>query len=128
MKIPGKMAKEVLRHSLKPPATLNYPYVKPEMPDNFRGKIVFDPVRCIGCRMCVKDCPALAIEIAAVGDKKFEARFYLDRCIYCAQCVDSCPKDALLNTKEYELAQIDRQNHRITFHAHADGVVVDPAP
>ncbi|MEA5115072.1 MAG: 4Fe-4S binding protein [Geobacteraceae bacterium] len=125
MKIPGKMAKEVLRHSVKPPATRNYPYVKPEMPENFRGKIVFDTDKCIGCKICVKDCPAIAIKITTAGEKKFSAEFYLDRCIYCAQCVDSCPKDALLNTKEYELAQIDRKNHRITFHANVAGVVVE---
>jgi formate hydrogenlyase subunit 6/NADH:ubiquinone oxidoreductase subunit I len=124
MKIPGRMAKEVLRHSVKPPATLNYPYVKPEMPDNFRGKIVFDTDKCIGCKICVRDCPAMAIKITPAGEKKFEAEFYLDRCIYCAQCVDSCPKNALLNTKEYELAQIDRKNHRITFLAKIDDVVV----
>ncbi|NVN93070.1 MAG: 4Fe-4S binding protein [Desulfuromonadales bacterium] len=116
--IPGKMAKEVLRHSIKPPATRNYPFDKPEMPENFRGKIVFDTEKCIGCKICVKDCPAIAIKITKVVEKKFEAEFYLDRCIYCAQCVDSCPKEALINTKEYELAQIDRKKHRITFHAH----------
>jgi formate hydrogenlyase subunit 6/NADH:ubiquinone oxidoreductase subunit I len=117
MKIPGKMAKEVLRHSVKAPATHNYPYDKPDMPENFRGKIIFDTDKCIGCKICVKDCPAIAIKITTVGEKKFEAEFYLDRCIYCAQCVDSCPKDALMNTKEYELAEIDRKRHRVTFHA-----------
>ncbi len=115
--IPGRMAKEVLRHSVKPPATRDYPFEKPEMPDNFRGKIVFDSEKCIGCRACVRDCPAKAISIVKVADKVFEAEFYLDRCIYCAQCVDSCPKSALTNTKEYELAALDRKSHRISYHA-----------
>jgi len=119
-KVPGRMAKEVLRHSIKAPATRNYPYDKPDMPENFRGKIVFDTDKCIGCKICVRDCPALAITIIAEGEKKFTAEFHLDRCIYCAQCVDSCPKDALLNTKEYELAEIDRKRHKVTFHANLD--------
>ena len=115
--IPGRMAKEVLRHSIKAPATCNYPFDKPEMPENFRGKIIFDTDKCIGCKICMKDCPSNAIIITTPGEKRFAAEFFLDRCIYCAQCVDSCPKDALINTKEYELAAIDRKSHRITFHA-----------
>ncbi len=118
--IPGKMAKEVLRHSIMAPATRNYPFEKMEMPDNFRGKIVFDYEKCIGCKICVRDCPARAIAITKVADKLFEAEFYLDRCIYCAQCVDSCPKGALDNSGEFELAQIDRTKHRIHFHAKTD--------
>lgn len=118
--IPGKMAREVLRHSVMPPATRNYPFEKFDIPENYRGKIVFEPEKCIGCKICVRDCPAKAIVITKVADKVFEAEFYLDRCIYCAQCVDSCPRDALLNTREFELAQIDRKKHRIRFHANTD--------
>ena len=120
MKIPGKMAKEVLLNCFRAPATCNYPFEKHDMPDNFRGKIVFDSEKCIGCGICVRDCPAEAILINKVGDKLFEAEFHLDRCIYCAQCVDSCPKGALATSKEYELAELDRQKHRIIFHAKTD--------
>ncbi len=120
-KIPGQMAREVLQHSVRPPATRNYPFEKPEMPENFRGKIEFDPDKCIGCKICMRDCPANAIRIIKVAEKKFEAEFYLDRCVYCAQCVDSCPKNALKTTKEYELAATDRKKHRIIFHAKTDG-------
>jgi len=125
-KFPGQMAKEVLQHSVKPPATRNYPTVKMEMPENFRGKIVCDTDKCIGCKICVRDCPAFAIKINKVGEKKFEAEFYLDRCIYCAQCVEVCPKKALTNTPDYELAAIDRSTLRITFHANlTDGDTED---
>ena len=117
MRLPGKMASEVLRHSIMTPNTCNYPFVKHEMPDNFRGKIVFNSENCIGCKICVRDCPARAILINKVADKVFEAVFQLDRCIYCAQCVDSCPKKALLSSKEYELAQLKRANFKVTFHA-----------
>ena len=117
MRIPGKMASEVLRHSIMTPATCNYPFEKTEMPDHFRGKILFVSENCIGCKICVRDCPARAILINKVADKVFEAEFRLDRCIYCAKCVDSCPKNALVSSKEYELAEIDPKNFRITFHA-----------
>jgi formate hydrogenlyase subunit 6/NADH:ubiquinone oxidoreductase subunit I len=117
MKKPGKMLSETVRHVLKKPATVRYPYVKVEMPAKFRGKIKFDPEKCIGCKACMRDCPARAITIIKVGDKKFDAEFRNDRCIFCAQCVDTCPKQALEATVEFELAAFDRKNLVTHFHA-----------
>jgi formate hydrogenlyase subunit 6/NADH:ubiquinone oxidoreductase subunit I len=117
MKKPGKMTGEVLRAFMKKPATIKYPYVKIEMPPKFRGKLKFYPERCIGCKACMRDCPSNAIKITKVGDKRFEAEISLDKCVYCAQCVDSCLKKALEATAEYELAQIDRRELKVIFHA-----------
>ena len=114
---PGKMIKQVLESIFKKPATTQYPFKKAEMPDRFRGKIVFHPGLCIGCKICVKDCPSGAIIIRDVGQKKFEAEIDMGKCIYCAQCVDSCPKKALESTKEFELAVLDRNKLRIIFNA-----------
>jgi len=114
---PGKMAREVLNALFIKPATVRYPFVKVPMPDRFRGKIAFDSTKCIGCKLCMRDCPANAITITKVGDKQFQAEFCLDRCIYCAQCVDTCPKKALTATAEYELAQFQRNKLKVTFHA-----------
>jgi formate hydrogenlyase subunit 6/NADH:ubiquinone oxidoreductase subunit I len=110
---PGKMLPFLLKMLTKKPATVLYPFVKVEMPENFRGRLKFDQEKCIGCKMCVRDCPSKAIEIETVGEKKYKALVYLDRCIYCGQCVDSCPKRALRNTKEYELATFDREKLKI---------------
>jgi formate hydrogenlyase subunit 6/NADH:ubiquinone oxidoreductase subunit I len=117
MKLPGKMAGEVLRHLTRKPATVDYPSVKTEMPAGYRGKILFIAARCVGCNLCVKDCPAKAIAINKVGDKRFEAVFDLDRCIFCSQCVDSCNKHALETSPEYELASLDRASLRLVFDA-----------
>lgn len=114
---PGTMIKQVLQSFFKKPVTTRYPFTKAIMPDHFRGKIAFHPELCIGCQMCVKDCPSNAIAIRKVGDKKFEADFNLAKCIYCAQCVDSCPKKALESTKEFELAVLDRKKLKVTFGA-----------
>jgi formate hydrogenlyase subunit 6/NADH:ubiquinone oxidoreductase subunit I len=117
MKAPGQMIREVMGHLFKKPATLKYPYVKFEMPENFRGMIEFDPTRCNACKACVKNCPSDAIQIVKKPDGKCEATFFLDRCIFCAQCVDSCNKSCLKTTKNYELAALDRPSLKITFKA-----------
>lgn len=122
MKRPGKMLGLLMSSAMKKPVTTTYPAVKAELPENYRGKIKFFPDRCIGCRLCMRDCPSEAIEIVKVGEKKFEAHFNLGRCIYCAQCVDSCNKDALAITGEFELAQFSRDALKITYH-HADAPV-----
>ena len=109
MKHPGKILPEVFRTAVKPPVTVKYPYERTEIPSDYRGKIMFDPNLCIGCKMCMRDCPSKAIEIEKVGeDKVFKAIFHLDHCIYCAQCVDSCPKKALASTPQFELANYQR--------------------
>ena len=117
---PGKMLKQVLQSIFKKPATLHYPMQKSPMPDKFRGKLVFHPEKCIGCKLCMKDCPSGAIEIVKVGEKNFEARIDLGKCIYCAQCVDTCPKKALEATKEFELASLDRGKLKVVFNAKSD--------
>ncbi|MGA2265131.1 MAG: 4Fe-4S binding protein [Phycisphaerae bacterium] len=114
MKKPGKMLREVLRSAVRKPATVLYPYVKVHMPAQFRGRLRFYAERCIGCRLCMKDCPTDAIVIRTVAPKKFEADIDLGRCISCGQCVDSCPKMALEMTEEFELAQLDRGKLKTT--------------
>ena len=100
------MIREVLRTVFKKPATNLYPYQKLVMAEHYRGKLSFDVSKCIGCKLCMKDCPSNAIAINKVGEKQFEAVIDLGRCIYCAQCVDSCPKKALAASTEVELAQL----------------------
>jgi formate hydrogenlyase subunit 6/NADH:ubiquinone oxidoreductase subunit I len=112
MKKVGKMLPFVMKMLNSKPATVCYPFEKVEPPEDFRGKLKYDAEKCIGCKICMRDCPSGAIEIEKVAEKKFKAVVYLDRCIFCGQCTDSCPKNALACTKNFELANFSREKLR----------------
>lgn len=117
MNFPGKMIWQVLASLFEKPSTILYPYVKDEVPKQYRGKIKFYPEKYIGCKLCMWDCPSNAITIRKIGDKQFECEMDLDKCIYCAQCAESCPRKALEATNEFELAQLDRNKLKVIFSA-----------
>ncbi len=110
MKI-GSMLGETLRSVFRKPATGQYPFTHRAVPERLRGTLVFNPEKCTGCNLCVKDCPADAIEIIAVDkpNKRFVMRFHADRCTYCAQCVVNCHFHCLeMSNKEWERASLNR--------------------
>jgi formate hydrogenlyase subunit 6/NADH:ubiquinone oxidoreductase subunit I len=109
------MIRQVLSSVVRKPATVRYPFVKVTMPSRFRGKLRFFAEQCVGCRLCMRDCPSNAIQIRKVGDKLFEADIDMAKCIYCAQCVDNCPKKALEATGQFELAQLARDKLKQTY-------------
>ena len=129
MQKPARVFSEVIKHLFKKPATCAYPFEKAYIYPNFRGRIAFESDKCIGCQMCVRVCPAKAIEIPLSAEqppapaqvegqppvaakKKFDCIMKLDHCVYCAQCVETCPKKALIMTQDFELAQVDKKKLR----------------
>ncbi|MFW6148586.1 MAG: 4Fe-4S dicluster domain-containing protein, partial [Atribacterota bacterium] len=83
---PGKTTvTELIKKVQNGEVKINTPVIVPE---KFRGKIVYEREKCIGCRLCVRVCPSRAIEFLP-EEKKIKIR--LDRCIFCSQCNDVCP-------------------------------------
>jgi NAD(P)H-quinone oxidoreductase subunit I len=122
MKI-GAMLGDVFRSLFRSPATQQYPFERQEAPERLRGKLHFDPDKCTGCQLCVKDCPAQAIEVFMVdkANKRFVMRYHLDRCTYCAQCVISCRTAALeMSSNEWELAGTNKEPFTVYYGDDAD--------
>jgi formate hydrogenlyase subunit 6/NADH:ubiquinone oxidoreductase subunit I len=103
VKVPGKMLPRIIVFILRKPVTVLYPKEKLALPESFRGKMKFDPSKCIGCGLCARDCPSRACTMTEVEGKK-QPCFDLDFCTFCGQCAESCPKKAIEMGKEFELA------------------------
>ncbi len=126
------MIPELLKQLFRQPATNTFPakYLPPSVtgflkmvsrgeaaihppvatPPEFRGKITYEPEGCIGCSLCVKICPAHAIEL--VNETK-TIRIYVSQCIFCSQCTDMCPKGSLKMSDEFLLADEDRYSDNL---------------
>ncbi|MBI9051238.1 MAG: 4Fe-4S binding protein [Anaerolineaceae bacterium] len=108
----GSLLGNALQSLFSKPATQQYPTVKTATPIRLRGALIYDADKCTGCNMCVRDCPADAIEILIVDRKakKFVMRYHYDRCVFCAQCVASCKFDCLeMSNEEWELAEVEKE-------------------
>ena len=110
MKVPPTLS-TVLSNLFKKPATNPFPKSEPvPVPEGFRGKLVYDPDKCVGCRLCVMVCPAGVIEYVPEVRK---VTFWLGRCVFCQQCVDVCPVKALEMSDEFLLATEDKYDDNL---------------
>jgi formate hydrogenlyase subunit 6/NADH:ubiquinone oxidoreductase subunit I len=97
----------------KKPVTREYPAVKVEVPEGYRGRHVFYPEKCISCGLCERDCPAKAIELIEVSGKRMP-HFYLDRCIFCYQCEEGCPRNAIKLSENFEMSTTEKHELMVT--------------
>ena len=86
------MLQDVWRSLWQRPITEQYPLEKRPSPERLRGQLHFSPEKCTGCCLCIKECPADALELITLDKKanRFVLRYHLERCAYCAQCVQNC--------------------------------------
>jgi len=124
---------EVLRNLFRKTSTEGYPFTKARVDEHYRARIKFNAGQCVGCQMCVRNCPAGAIKITHLNPqdkpapgpdgkmiipvRHFSCEIDLTKCIFCAQCVDSCFKKALSSSQDFELASTDKTKLKDTMKA-----------
>jgi formate hydrogenlyase subunit 6/NADH:ubiquinone oxidoreductase subunit I len=77
------------------------------LPENFRGKLVYERDKCIGCYSCIRVCPANAIQAVVDKDGKRKIKMFMARCTFCSQCVDVCPVKCLHMSDTFLMADYD---------------------
>jgi formate hydrogenlyase subunit 6/NADH:ubiquinone oxidoreductase subunit I len=137
----NRIVTEILCSLLKKPVTNNFPLK--EMPDSltdalsaenthivpptpvsprFRGRLLYDRSRCIGCRLCMRVCPANATHYEAETKKIV---IHNDRCCFCAQCTEVCPVKCLKMSSQFLTSSYDRKAELIsdtgTFASETEG-------
>ncbi len=85
-----------------------------EVPEDFRGKIVYDKECCVGCQLCVRVCPSEAL---VFKEDERKVKHYASRCTFCGQCLDICPEDCFEFSPDFLIAGTDKK---------ADGLVLNP--
>ncbi|MBA4250934.1 MAG: NADH-quinone oxidoreductase subunit NuoI [Chlorobiaceae bacterium] len=110
-----------MKNMFKPSFTMEYPEVKFEPGASYRGRPVLvmeenGDERCVACGLCSRVCPAIAIEVQANDTDKekerYPERFEINmlRCIFCGFCEEVCPEEAIIMSKDYELAYTNRED------------------
>ncbi len=119
--------KVTFKHLFVPAVTIQYPDVRPVLPERERNRLYVNMNDCIGCDQCARACPVSCIEIETVkalpgedlgktsnGKKKalWVTTFDIDiaKCCYCQLCVFPCPTECIYMTDVYEFSEYERNN------------------
>ena len=101
-------AGQALSNLFKKPVTEAFPAgPAPQPAPNYRGRIAYDPNKCVNCGMCEKVCaphcmtrsqrPAPGGE---PGDLEVTFVFDLTSCTFCGLCADFCAKKSITLTQD----------------------------
>jgi formate hydrogenlyase subunit 6/NADH:ubiquinone oxidoreductase subunit I len=117
-KTPGRLSivRAIINAILKQPETVDYPFGDLDIPEGFRGELVIDSDLCTGCGLCVRDCPAEALELMKESRQVFQLIHYPARCAYCGQCEDSCHRGAISHTNQIVCPRIDPSGWSVILH------------
>jgi formate hydrogenlyase subunit 6/NADH:ubiquinone oxidoreductase subunit I len=93
----------------KKPVTEKFPAgAAPEAAPHYRGRIAYDPEKCINCGMCERVCAPHCMTRTqrpapggAPGDLEVSFTFDLTSCTFCGLCSDFCARKAITLTQDY---------------------------
>ena len=100
--------KEALSGLFSKSSCAMYPVVPSPAADRYRGRIAYDPTKCIGCGMCERVCAGGAISrtVEHIDDEtgdKVTLTFNLGSCTFCAHCSEFCTHHAITLTDDYHM-------------------------
>lgn len=110
-----------IKHIFSNRLTIKYPDQKLQLPQTERGRHFIHLELCIGCGMCERICPTLAIRLVEL-DKSYSEKNKRNtypscdfgRCCFCDLCIEVCPTHALEHTDFYELSTVNKSPLSLT--------------
>ena len=117
----GRGMATVFSHYFRPPVTLEYPEIAPQLSDRYRGRLCLltksdGTDLCVGCKACARVCPCddlIQIEMHRDENKKPVIDVFtidMGRCIYCGNCTEVCPVDCIkFLSDDIEMADYSRE-------------------
>jgi len=99
---------------------VQYPEERVDFSDTFRGMPVLVQLengqpKCVACGLCEFACPTDCIsivpgELEGARIERYPEAFDIDmsRCMFCGLCEEACPEEAIVMSREVEIATYDR--------------------
>ena len=109
--------KQAISQLFSKPSCDMYPFVPSEAAPNYRGRIAYDPNKCIGCGMCVRVCAGKAITLTrepVEGGENITLTFDLGSCTFCNTCADFCNEHAITLTSDYHMIATKEEDLLVT--------------
>lgn len=110
-------AKKALANLFKKPSTVRFPEVEVAAQPAYRGRLVYDPEKCVNCGMCIKVCSPGAITRtveAAEGGENITYTIDLTSCTFCGTCQDFCSTKAMTLSEDYHMVAENAADLRVT--------------
>ncbi len=113
-----KLLREVISNIFSRPATIQYPREPAAVSSEYRGLHYPDLNKCIGCSLCMVDCPANAIKMVKLPsdykNPKNPKGIYpvvdYGKCVFCYQCVFVCPVKAYITSNKFDMTDYVTHN------------------
>jgi formate hydrogenlyase subunit 6/NADH:ubiquinone oxidoreductase subunit I len=76
------------------PVSFRLPHKHQCTSNQYRGLIVNDAERCVGCGLCAYVCPTAAIEVTRSGEN-YRWSYDPGKCTFCGRCIERCKPHTL---------------------------------
>lgn len=111
--------KKAVTNLFQKPSTEAFPAGEPpKAAEGYRGRISYDPEKCINCGMCMRVCAPQCmhrdVEKLENGDQKVTFTFDLTSCTFCSMCADFCSRHAITLTDDYMIVGTKLEDFLVT--------------